>query len=177
MRYAFVLHTDEAHPHVHATIKAVSEQGVRLHIKKATLREWRREFARHLREQGIEANATDRAVRGESRTSKLDRIYRAGRRGASTHSRERVEAVAGELLKGGLRIEPGKVALVQTRKEVERGWRAVGEMLISEGQLELAAQVRRFVDQMPPPRTEKERVAAGLVERVRANRAREELTR
>jgi hypothetical protein len=53
----------------------------------------------------------------------------------------------------------------------------VGEMLISEGQLELAAQVRRFVDQMPPPRTEKERVAARLVERVRANRVREEPTR
>lgn len=176
-RYAFALHTDEAHPHVHATVKAVSEQGVRLHIKKATLRDWRRKFARHLREQGIEANATDRAVRGESRTNKIDGIYRAERRGASTRTRERLEAVAGELLKGGLRIEPGKVALVQTRKEVERGWRAVGEMLISDGQLELAAQVWRFVDQMPPPRTEKERVAAGLVERVRATRVREEPTR
>jgi len=105
------------------------------------------------------------------------RSTEAARRGASTHSREQVEAVAGELLKGGLRIEPGKIALVQTRKEVERGWRAVGEMLVIEGQIELAAQVRRFVDQMPPPRTEKERVAAGLVERVRANRVREEPTR
>jgi hypothetical protein len=176
-RYAFALHSDEAHPHVHATVKAVSEQGVRLHIKKATLRDWRRKFAQHLREQGIEANATERAVRGESRTNKIDGIYRAARRGASTHSREQVEAVAGELLKGGLRIEPGKIALVQTRKEVERGWRAVGEMLVIEGQIELAAQVRRFVDQMPPPRTEKERVAAGLVERVRANRVREGPTR
>ena len=41
-------------------IKAVSEQGVRLNIQKATLRDWRREFARHLREQGVAANATDR---------------------------------------------------------------------------------------------------------------------
>jgi type IV secretory pathway VirD2 relaxase len=40
-RYAFVLHTDEAHPHVHLVLKAVSEQGVRLNIKKATLRRWR----------------------------------------------------------------------------------------------------------------------------------------
>lgn len=176
-RYAFALHTDETHPHVHATVKAVSEQGVRLHIKKATLRDWRREFARHLREQGIEANATDRAVRGESRTNKIDGIYRAERRGASTHSRKRVEAVASELLQGGLRIEPGKGALVQTRKEVERGWRAVGEMLVSEGQLELAAQVRQFVDQMRPPRTEKEGVAAGLIQRARAFRVHEERTR
>lgn len=55
---------------VHAVLKAVSEQGVRLNIRKATLREWREEFARHLREQGIEPNATERAIRGECRTRK-----------------------------------------------------------------------------------------------------------
>lgn len=37
-RYAMVLHTDEPHPHVHMVIKAVSEQGERLNIRKATLR-------------------------------------------------------------------------------------------------------------------------------------------
>src|SRR5690242_17150124 len=36
-RYAMVLHTDEAHPHVHLVVKAVSEQGERLDIRKATL--------------------------------------------------------------------------------------------------------------------------------------------
>ena len=70
-RYAMVLHTDEPHPHVHMVVKAVSEQGVRLNIRKATLREWRREFARHLRALGVAANATDRGVRGESRSPKL----------------------------------------------------------------------------------------------------------
>jgi len=34
-RYAIVLHTDEPHPHVHMVVKAVSEQGIRLNIKKA----------------------------------------------------------------------------------------------------------------------------------------------
>jgi hypothetical protein len=51
-RYAMVLHTDEPHPHAHVVVKAMSEAGKRLNIRKATLREWRREFARHLREQG-----------------------------------------------------------------------------------------------------------------------------
>src|SRR5580700_8506819 len=81
-RYAMVLHTDEPHPHVHVVVKAMSEQGVRLHIRKATLREWRREFARHLRALGIAANATDRAVRGKSRSPKRDGIYRRGRPGS-----------------------------------------------------------------------------------------------
>jgi Relaxase/Mobilisation nuclease domain len=44
-RYALVLHTDEPHPHVHLVLKAVSEQGERLNIRKATLRGWRRESA------------------------------------------------------------------------------------------------------------------------------------
>src|SRR5882672_3024855 len=47
-RYAMALHTDEPHPHVHVVIKAISEQGRRLHIRKATLRDWRAGFARHL---------------------------------------------------------------------------------------------------------------------------------
>ena len=37
-RYAMVLHTDQGHPHVHLVVKAVSEQGERLYIRKATLR-------------------------------------------------------------------------------------------------------------------------------------------
>jgi type IV secretory pathway VirD2 relaxase len=87
-RYVSVLHTDEPHPHVHLVQKAVSEQGVRLNITKATLRHWRSEFARHLRVLGVAANATERAVRGETKTSKKDGIYRASPL-LSTCARER----------------------------------------------------------------------------------------
>jgi MobA/VirD2-like, nuclease domain len=173
-RYALVMHTDEPHPHVHLVVKAVSEQGVRLNILKATLREWRREFARHLREQGIAANATERAVRGESKTRKTDGIYRATLRGDSTHTRARAEAVASELLKGNLRVEPGKSKLMETRREVERGWRAMSDILLNQGQPELAAQVRRFADSMPPPRTERELVANELRQRLREPHVREQ---
>ena len=64
-RYAMVLHTDEPHPHVHVVVKALGEDGRRLNIRKETLRNWRREFARHLREEGVAANATDRASQGK----------------------------------------------------------------------------------------------------------------
>jgi predicted transcriptional regulator len=172
-RYAMVLHTDEPHPHVHVVVKAISEQGVRIHIRKATLREWRREFARHLRALGIAANATDRGVRGESRSPKRDGIYRAEHRGESHHTQARAEAVVAELLKGNLRVEAGKAKLLETRREVERGWWAVSDVLVVEGRPELAAQVRRFSDEMPPPQTEKEWLAARLYARTREARARE----
>jgi len=172
-RYALVLHTDEPHPHVHLVVKSVSEQGVRLNISPTTLREWRREFARHLRDQGIAANATERAVRGETRTHKPDGIYRATLRGDSTHTRKRAEAVAAELTKGDLRVEPGRTQLVETRREVVRRWMAANESLLSQGQSELAARVRRFAKEMPPAMTEKERVAADLFKRARDPRARD----
>jgi hypothetical protein len=155
-RYAFVLHTDEPHPHVHLVLKAVNEQGVRLNIKKATLRHWRSEFARNLRMLGIEANATERALRGETRKAKKDGIYLASLHGNSTYTRARIEAVAAELLKGDNRVDPGKSTLLATRKEVERGWHATSEILLAQGQPELAWHVKRFVNQMPAPLTDNE---------------------
>ena len=176
-RYALVLHTDEPHPHVHMVVKAVSEHGVRLNIRKAMLREWRREFARHLRALGIAANATDRGVRGESRLAKRDGIYRAEHRGESRHTRARAEAVAAELLKGNLRVEAGKTKLLKTRRAVERGWWAVSDILIAEGRPELAAQVRRFSAQMPPPRTDRELIAEALRRHTRGAPARDDPAR
>lgn len=172
-RYAMVLHTDEPHPHVHMVVKAVSEQGVRLHIRKATLRKWRTEFARHLRELGVAANATPRYVRGETGLRKPDGIYRASLRGESTHMRERAEAVAQEVAQRKLRIEPGKASLVGTRNEVQRAWLAVGDILIRDRQPELAAHVRRFSDVMLPPKTEKEWIAEKMAASARDPRDRE----
>jgi hypothetical protein len=154
-------------------VKAVSEQGVRLNIRKATLREWRKEFARHLRAHGVEANATERAVRGNRLPAKLDGIYRAEPRGESRHTRARTDAVARELLKGDPRIELGKARLLETRKEVERGWFAVSEILMTEGRKELAHQAWRFAAEMPPPRTERELIAEDLQSRVRKARTRD----
>jgi type IV secretory pathway VirD2 relaxase len=158
-RYVMALHTDEPHPHVHLVVKAVSEQGVRLHIRKATLREWRHEFARDLRALGVPANATERAVRGESRQHKLDGVYRTELRGDSRRTRQRVEVVAGELVNGNFRPGSGKAKLLNTRHEVHRGWNAVAEILKANGQPELAARVKEFVARMKPPRTTKELLA------------------
>jgi type IV secretory pathway VirD2 relaxase len=167
------LHTDTPRPHVHLVIKAVSEQGQRLHIRKATLREWRSGFAHHLRALGVAANATPRFVRGETGLRKPDGIYRASLRGESTYLRERAEAVARELARGKLKIEPGKASLVETRNEVRRAWLAVGDILIRQRQPELAAHVRRFSDEMLPPKTEKEWIASKMAASTRDTRARE----
>jgi Relaxase/Mobilisation nuclease domain len=153
-RYAMVLHTDEPHPHVHMVVKAVSEKGVRLNIRKTTLREWRREFARHLRAQGISANATEKAVRGATRADLPDGMYRAMQRGASRCIWEQ---------SGALGVEPkpaseafSRESLLRTRAEVERGWTAAAEILDRQGQQDLTRYVRRFTEALPLVHTDRE---------------------
>jgi hypothetical protein len=171
-RYAMVLHTDEPHPHVHMVIKAVSEQGERLNIRKATLRTWRAEFARHLRALGVSANATDRAVRAQNRSPKLDGIYRSEQRGESWRLRVQAEQVARELRLGRTGMEPGKEILIKTWKGVERGWRGVSEILAVQGRRDLATDVARFVSQMPRPKSDREIVAEELVKQYENARTR-----
>ncbi len=174
-RYALVLHTDQPHPHVHLVVKAVSEQGRRINIRKETLREWRRKFASHLRAQGIAANATERAVRGVTKPHKSDGIYRAMRAGRSSHMRGRAESVAAALHAGNMRVEPGKNRILATRRDVVRHWLGVQEALRAEGREGLADEVGRFVASMPPARTEREWMALGLTEKMRDLRRRPSL--
>jgi hypothetical protein len=169
-RYAMVLHTDEPHPHVHMVVRAMGYDGQRLNIRKATLREWRREFARHLRAHGVAANATERVVRGVTNPQKTDGIYRAERRRDSTHWRQRTEAVAREMRSSGeLRPEPGKAQLLETRSRVVRGWNEVADDLVRQGEAELALAVRGFVKQLPAVRTEREWIRDRLLERTSGN--------
>jgi Relaxase/Mobilisation nuclease domain len=150
-RHALVLHTDEPHPHVHVIVKAMSEQGERLNIRKATLRQWRQEFAANLRELGVSANATERAVRGQFKTSMPDGIYRAAQRDESSYDRDRLRRAATST--------SSKETLVRTREHVVDGWRAVSARLRADGYPNLANHVDRFLTQMPSVRTDAEMVS------------------
>jgi hypothetical protein len=87
-RYVMALHTDDAHPHVHVVLKATNEQGNRLNIKKAHLKEWRVKFAAHMRELGVAANATPRMFRGaEQKSQPLMSIWRDRREAVAAKPR------------------------------------------------------------------------------------------
>jgi hypothetical protein len=92
----------------------------------------------------------------------------------SGHVRAQAEAVAAALLKGNVHVESGKRTLIATRKEVERGWRATSDILLAQGHPELAARVRRFLNEMPPPATDRETIAAALLSSARQRSARAE---
>lgn len=152
-RYAMALHTDEPHPHVHVVVKAVSEEGERLNIKKATLRSWRAQIAANLREMGVAANATERAVRGEIRTYKRASIYRLMERSESVQIRDRPENVRTSTRASGDSLDPGAAVMSRTRKYVIRSFRALQAKLVSDDP-RLAQEIGQFVDRFSPVRTQ-----------------------
>jgi hypothetical protein len=170
-RYAMVLHSDQGHPHVHLVVKAVSEQGERLYIRKATLRAWREDFAQHLRELGVAANATPAQLRGKPKEPMRDGIYRALKRGKSSFMRSKAQGVGSELLRGGLRPEPGKAKLITTRESVVQDWSATAANLRDQGEPGLAREVEEFVRRMPAVATGKERIAKSLLAHIATQRS------
>ena len=92
-RYAMVLHTHQANPHVHLSVRAAGRDGKRLNPRKEDLHRWRETFAEKLRDWGIEAEASSQATRGVSL-----RILRGWERqpGAAAHLGRRGEHKSGQ---------------------------------------------------------------------------------
>jgi len=172
-RYAMALHTDQQHPHVHLVVKAESELGRRLHIDKLLLRQWREDFARMMREQGIEANATSRVVRGRNKGSVKGSIYRAEQHGKSRAVRERVTAIAQELSQTGAVRDLARAKLIETRKAVVASWMKTADVLDAQGELTLAGNVRYFANHLPPVLTDMEKLAQQFVRYIKMQRSAE----
>jgi hypothetical protein len=159
-RYALVLHTDQDHPHVHLVVSAHKREGGRLNIRKADLRRWREQFARQLRRQGVEANATPAPLRGRLSDHPRDGAYRAARRGAlrrdTTHERHR-------------KLEPASLGrIIDTVERVQGDWVATGRTLQAQGLRDLAWEVEQFRQNLRIPVTRSERDATAA--RARENR-------
>ena len=162
-RYAMVLHTHQQHPHVHLVVKAESELGRRLHIDKQLLRDLREDFARLMREQGIAANATPRAIRGKNKRNRGEGIFKAEFYRKSTAIRDRVIGIATELSRTGTVEDPARERLLATRSSLVSTWMRAAEVLDEQGEEVLAGDVRYFAQRLPPVRTDRQRLAAELI--------------
>ena len=191
-RYAMVLHTDQAHPHVHLAVKCVHEfePGKRLYIRKETLRVWREQFAALMREQGVPANATPRQLRGARRGLKDPIHHRlrdlqaasrgsrpvgadeSGRPKTSHFMLRRLMSIVKELQTGQVAAEAGAARLAATRAQAVAGWQSTAETLDRQGMDALARQVKHHAETLPAPLTDRallrERLRSRLEEQLRA---------
>lgn len=173
-QYMMVLHTPDIdphknappHPHVHLVVKAEGFDGKRLHIRKATLEEWRGDFAEKLREQGIEANATPRDIRGKTRKGKTAGMHYAEKRGDSTVTKNKFEEARQELVRGDREPKPWEVAIINRRKAVVRSLLNAANDLRRDGDETLATAVERYAKELPRPETERHQMKRAIAAQV-----------
>ena len=179
-QYVMALHTQEtdpaddppAHPHVHVVLRAESEDGQRIYIRKGTLRGWREAFAAELRARGIEANATSRAERGKSFRTKsgaewhIEQRSRDGKGAPPRVMAARLLTAAEELRAGRIEPKPWELAMAARRRDVIRQLRQGTARLRQEGENQLADEVDRFMSSMPAFDTERRQMQRALVRQV-----------
>lgn len=169
--YVLVLHTDTAHPHVHLTVRARSDDGVRLNPRKADLEAWRQSFARALRERGVEAEATPRRARGVTRKAErgaIRRLRQRHERGGGAVGRVAREKLrlAGLLAFGGsIELKPWERQVAARQSQIRRIYLAQAKLLQSSRVPEdrkLGVELEAFVRSLRPPDTERLALARAL---------------
>ena len=73
-QYVFALHTDTDSPHVHLTVKNLSFDGKRLHVRKGLPQVWREQFAEELERLGVAAEATP-SLKTISKLISVSKLY------------------------------------------------------------------------------------------------------
>lgn len=158
-------HDDEAHPHVHISVRAQSDDGLQFHPGPAEFRQMRERFAQNLRDHGIEAEAAPRWARGKAIKAQdrqvylMERDFREGL-GPEPHYAAKDAAEAFQIARGRDAFErPWEQRLKERHREVRKAYLSIAEALERLGSIEdrtLAGQLRGFVERMQPPLTRRE---------------------
>lgn len=183
--YLMVLHEPETdpsskraeHPHVHMVLKAEGYDGTRLYIRKAMLEKWRLQFAERLREQGIEANATPREIRGKTRKPKKDALLRLDWEKRPSYVRDSKFDQARQDAEKGAPVQPWDVAIQKRREAVTSAYKTVASDLRKEGDQQLAAELEQFAASLPPIETERQQLARFVRDSVKQQRAKQQAPR
>lgn len=165
--YVFALHTDDPHPHVHLTVRALGRDGDRLNPRKADLQLWRETFAAALRDRGVEAEATPRRTRGVVRKAERTPVRKLRERF------ERGEAPLPKTLEGALQsagrplsMEPVWETRLRERQAAVRRTLVVEALRLQASRAEedrrLGQDLERFVRALPPVLTQREILARAL---------------
>jgi len=132
-RYVMVLHTHQANPHVHLSVRAEGRDGQRLNPRKDDLRRWRETFAERLRGWGIEAEASSQVTRGTRQRN--ERVW------------ERKTGLLREM-----RLQRSEALPTGIRKNALQGWAEIMAALRAspeEADRQLAESIGHYLGRLP----------------------------
>jgi hypothetical protein len=174
-QYVIALHRDTDHVHCHVCVGTrdiYRANEPRLSPKKADLARWRQGFADKLRENGIDAAASERRHRFQYRRSEhpVVRQIRADNPESAVYNQRRattrkapvapriptVMQALGEEIRAALRTgarpqNPAQNTLERNREEARRVWHAVEKRLAASDQIDMAAKVRNLLREAEKP--------------------------
>ena len=161
--FAFALHEDSKHVHVHAVVRLTSDMGRRLRPGIEDFKRWRETLASKARERGIAMEATSRFEGANPPSYKLKDIRRVEKGIASERVYRRVEAVRAGAVHVPVREEGKRRALAAAQ-----GWRevaaisshAVPEGPVEPGVLRLYRAERSGASRSPSPIFTRDRAEA-----------------
>lgn len=164
--YLMARHDDTKHPHVHVTVRAVGADGKRLAPGPADLQQWRERFARELRRQGVEAEATPRQARGVVRKAARTAVDRTEARGHVPRVRAAERREAERDAKAPTPPQPRDWSRdIQARQDsIKRAYLGHAAELAQgdASDRRLAGDIKRFVADMPVPLTRRQALAVEL---------------
>lgn len=153
--YALVLHQDDAHPHVHLTVRSFGYDGRRLNPRKGDLAEWRERFAAELRLRGIEAEATPRRTRGQVRKADRGPLRAMRARGVTPRVDQAARAGIVQEARGeGATRRPWEGRALDRRERVRTCYDAAAQELARSSEpadQALAERIQTFLATMPAP--------------------------
>lgn len=163
------------HPHVHLLIKALNSKGKRLNLRKQDLRYLRERFAVIAKKYGIDMNATTRAQRGHTQKAKTqERIHQEEREWnkhlspSHPYDLERMKQIDDALNSGkDLPESVAKQKAVKTREKIIKNAALYIKELRASGNaqnIKLAADLERYINNMPPVETSQEELLRKLKE-------------
>jgi hypothetical protein len=169
--YVFATHEDEKHPHVHLCVKAMGRDGVRLNPRKADLQRWRELFAEKLRDNGIEANATRRPVRGVTLRAQRQQFIHLKQRGITPKNQQGQGQAVVAAIKHGQHLEnPLADRIKKSRQHIKTGYELASMILEKSSDpsdLALAREIRQFASSMAPAETAREKIQREFSEKHR----------
>lgn len=145
--YVFALHTPytdpdpnpSPHPHVHFVVKMRGKDGRRLNPRIDDLHDWRETFADAMRDQGVEAEASPRPLRGVARKGErgvVRQIERGDERRPpriskvrALKTKEAAEELAAEARGEKPLAKPWMAAIAARRDAVKASWLAAAEAI------------------------------------------------
>ena len=159
-------HDDTDHAHVHISVRAVGNDGLRLAPGPQELQLWRERFARELRRFGIEAEATPRQARGAVRKNAPSPIHHTESRSTDPRVRSLERREANADARRTKLAKPAKwSSAIQARQEsIRRSYLGHAAELAKgdSDDRQLARDIQRFVADMPVPLTRRQIIAVEL---------------